>query len=279
MKLGIVDVGGGLRGIYATGVLDYCLDQGICFDCCIGVSAGSANLASYLAGQRGRNRRFYLEYARRKEYMGLWNFLRTGSYINMEYVYHTLSNSDGEDPLDYAALEDSSATFLVTVANALTGEGRYFTKEDIRQDDYRILEASSSIPGINRPCLIEGVPYFDGALADPVPIEKAFSLACDKVVLLLTRPASQPREPGKDPFLARCIQRKYPVSAQNLRARAERYNQAVEAAKQYAREGKVLIIAPDRLDGVSTLSRAPGPLTAFYDMGYQDAQALSRWLV
>ena len=28
MKIGIVDVGGGLRGIYAAGVLDYCMDQG-----------------------------------------------------------------------------------------------------------------------------------------------------------------------------------------------------------------------------------------------------------
>ena len=27
MKIGVVDVGGGLRGIYAAGVLDYCMDQ------------------------------------------------------------------------------------------------------------------------------------------------------------------------------------------------------------------------------------------------------------
>ena len=55
MKLGIVDVGGGLRGIYAAGVLDHCMDQGIRFDLGIGVSAGSGNLAAYAAGQRGRN--------------------------------------------------------------------------------------------------------------------------------------------------------------------------------------------------------------------------------
>jgi len=66
MKIGVVDVGGGLRGIYAVGVLDYCMDQGIRFDMGIGVSAGSANLASYAAGQRGRNYQFYTEYAFRK---------------------------------------------------------------------------------------------------------------------------------------------------------------------------------------------------------------------
>ncbi len=43
--IGIVDVGGGLRGIYAAGVLDRCMEHGIQFDLGIGVSAGGANLA------------------------------------------------------------------------------------------------------------------------------------------------------------------------------------------------------------------------------------------
>ena len=75
MKTGIVDVGGGLRGIYAAGVLDYCMDQGIHFDLGVGVSAGSANLASYASGQRGRNFQFYTEYAFRKQYMSPGNFM------------------------------------------------------------------------------------------------------------------------------------------------------------------------------------------------------------
>ena len=44
MKTGIIDVGGGLRGIYGAGVLDRCMEEGVQFDCCIGVSAGSANM-------------------------------------------------------------------------------------------------------------------------------------------------------------------------------------------------------------------------------------------
>ena len=55
MKTGVIDVGGGMRGIYAAGVFDYFMDKGIKFDVGIGVSAGSANLCSYAAHQRGRN--------------------------------------------------------------------------------------------------------------------------------------------------------------------------------------------------------------------------------
>ena len=63
---GLIDVGGGMRDVYGTGVLDCFIDNNISFDLCIGVSAGSANIASFLAGQRGRNYRFYTEYAMRK---------------------------------------------------------------------------------------------------------------------------------------------------------------------------------------------------------------------
>ena len=71
MRTAVVDVGGGLRGVYATGVLDRCLEEGVRFDAGVGVSAGSANIASYLVGQKGRNYQFYAEYSSRKEYMGV----------------------------------------------------------------------------------------------------------------------------------------------------------------------------------------------------------------
>ena len=139
MKTGIVDVGGGLRGIYAAGVLDYCMDQGIAFDLGIGVSAGSANLASYGAGQRGRNFQFYTEYAFRKQYMSLSNFMERKTYVDLDYVYGTLSHADGENPLDYAALRDNPMAFYVVAAEAETGQARYFDKSHIHQDDYSIM--------------------------------------------------------------------------------------------------------------------------------------------
>ena len=151
MKTAVVDVGGGMRGVYASGVLDRCLKENIQFDLCIGVSAGSANLASYLSGQMGRNLFFYHDYAFRKEYMSLHNFFHTHSYVDLEYIYATLSNQDGENALNYSSLLHHPAQFWVVAEEAVSGKPRYFTKEDIRQDDYRIFMASSCLPGVNRP--------------------------------------------------------------------------------------------------------------------------------
>lgn len=270
MKTGIVDVGGGLRGIYAAGVLDYCMDKGIRFDLGIGVSAGSANLISYAAGQRGRNYRFYTDYSQRREYMGVGDFLKSGSYINMDYMYSELSNAGGEDPLDYPAVRDNPMELYVVAADAETGEAHYFSKDDIAQDNYDILKASSSIPFVCRPYPVQGRLYYDGALGDPVPVDKALELGCNRVVVLLTKPAGIPRSPSRDEKYAAGIQRKYPAAAHALRQRASRYNAGVFRAQRLEIEGKALVVSPDDTCGVDTLTRDRAALENLYEKGFND---------
>ena len=278
MKIGVVDVGGGLRGIYAAGVLDYCMDQNIRFDLAIGVSAGSANLASYAAGQRGRNFQFYTEYAFRKQYMSLGNFMARKSYVDLDYVYGTLSRADGENPLDYAALRDNPMEFYVVATEAETGQVHYFDKSDVHQDDYNIMKASCALPFACKPYPIGGTVYYDGALGDPVPIEKAFQLGCDRVVLILTKPVNMLRSPKKDEKVAACIRRAYPAAAQQLCQRAQRYNESVALARMLARQGKVLIVAPEDTCGVDTLTKDRQALRRLYEMGYADAQKITDYL-
>jgi len=278
MKIGVVDVGGGLRGIYAVGVLDYCLDQGIHFDLGIGVSAGSANLASYAASQRGRNYQFYTEYAFRKQYMGFGNLIAKKSFVDMDYVYGTLSNSDGENPLDYPALRDNPMEFYVVATDALTGDPKYFDKRDIKQDDYSVMKASSAIPFVCKPYEVQGRLYFDGALGDPVPVEKAFQLGCDKVIVILTKPERVLRDSKKDERLAAGIRKRYPVAAEKLCKRAQRYNESVALAQGYARKGTALIVSPDDTCGVDTLKKDKEALQRLYDKGYSDGKRITDYL-
>lgn len=279
MKTGIVDVGGGLRGIYAAGVLDYCMDKGIRFDLGIGVSAGSANLISYAAGQRGRNYRFYTDYSQRREYMGVGDFLKSGSYINMDYMYSELSNAGGEDPLDYPAVRDNPMELYVVAADAETGEAHYFSKDDIAQDNYDILKASSSIPFVCRPYPVQDRLYYDGALGDPVPVDKALEFGCDRVVVLLTKPAGIPRSPSRDEKYAAGIQRKYPAAAHALRQRASRYNAGVFRAQRLEIEGKALVVSPDDTCGVDTLTRDRAALESLYEKGFNDGAKVVEFMI
>lgn len=278
MKTGVVDVGGGLRGVYAAGIFDYCMDRGIRFDLGIGVSAGSANISSYIAGQKKRNYVFYTDYPFRKEYMSLKNFLYKKSYLDLDYIYGTLSNSDGENPLDYRKFMESSIEFLAVATDAWTGKAKYFGKEDFHQDDYNVLKASCAIPFVCHPYEVNGVPYYDGALGDTIPIEKAWELGCDKVVLILTKPRNLRRTSEKDRFLANQIRKKYPNAAKRLEQRADQYNRGVDLAEKYEAQGRVLILAPNDTCGVDTLTKDKEALKRFYEKGYQDARALEDFL-
>ncbi|MCM1524171.1 MAG: patatin family protein [Ruminococcus sp.] len=278
MKTGVIDVGGGYRGIYATGVLDYCQDNNITFDLGIGISAGSANLASFAARQRGRNYVFYTEYASRWQYASLRNFIFKKSYIDMDYVYGTLSNHGGEYPLDYEAIADNPMEFCVIAADAETGKPHYFFKNDFSQDRYDIFKASSSIPFVCKPYPVDGKLYYDGALGDPVPVKKAFELGCDKVVLVLTKPADKPREVGSDAKLASLIQKKYPKAAEQFRLRAEHYNSSVELARSYAEQGKLLIISPEETYGIDTLHKDKTSLEKLYELGLRDGEKIKVFL-
>ena len=107
----MIDVGGGFRAIYGAGVMDRMLEDGISVDHCYGVSAGSANMVSFIAKQHGRNHTFYTQYAFRKEYASFDSYVKNHNFANLDYVYSTLSNHDGENPVDYAAFEANPTGF------------------------------------------------------------------------------------------------------------------------------------------------------------------------
>lgn len=277
MKTAIIDVGGGMRGIYAAGVLDCCMDEHVRFDLGIGISAGSANLASFFAGQRGRNKQYYIEYSFRKEYMSLQNFITRKSFLDLDYIYGTLSNSDGEYPLDCQAVISNPAEFYVLACNALTGETKRFGKEDISQDQYDIFKASCAIPFVCQPYVIDGIPYYDGALGDTVPIDLAMDF--DKIVLILTKPRHVLRTSRKDSFFANRIEKQYPIAAERLRTRADRYNASVAKAIALEKVGKVLIVAPETTEGVDTLTRDKRAFLRLYTRGYMDGHRIASFIV
>ena len=278
MKIGIVDVGGGTRGIFGAGVLDRCMEMGFMADHFVGVSAGSANGASYIAGQKGRNFVFYNEFAFRKEYMSWDNLIRTGSYLDLDYIYSTLSNDDGEYPLDYDAMMANPCGFEVVATNAVTGRPMYFRKEEIKRNQYDFFKASCCVPGIDKPYYVGKIPCFDGGLADPIPYRRAFRAGCDKVIVILTKPRDTVRTSGKDRALAVTIAAEYPKAAETWVNRANVYNRCVEEIFELEKEGKVLIVAPEDIGELKTLSQDHAALEDLYMQGKKAAVAIPEFV-
>lgn len=276
--VGVIDVGGGNRGVYGAGVFERCLDDGLMFDYCVGVSAGSANIVTYLAAQKGRLYSFYHDYAFRKEYMSFNNFIKTGEFIGLDYIYSTLTNAGGENPLNINAIKESDINFDITATDALSGKAKYFGREDLPENNYYALKASCAIPLVCKGVSAGGRLYYDGGIADPVPLDRAFNAGCGKVVLILTRPVDYRKQPGADAKAAKLLKRKYPALSALLESRAHRYNEGVEKALKLSQEGKCLIIAPSDCCGVGTLKKTPEGIDALYRQGYENARKISSFL-
>lgn len=67
----------------------------------------------------------------RKQYMGAGNMLHGGSFLNLQYIYGTLSNAGGENPLNFAKMNANPAEWYMIATNATTGKPKYFTRSDL----------------------------------------------------------------------------------------------------------------------------------------------------
>lgn len=272
-KIGLVVEGGGMKCAYGAGIMDAFLDEGITFDYCIGVSGGSGNVASYLAGQRGRNLRFFTDHIHSPDYFGLKSLLKTGDLFGLEYIYGDLTRRDGEDPLDFPALMKNPAEYEVVVTNALTGKPEYYGREMMQQDDYRLIMASSAIPVACHPVELNGTPYFDGGLTDAIPVRRAMERGCEKLVVLLTKNRDYVRKPQGMRGLYRRVCRKYPRIVEAIDRRHEVYNDNLRDVFSLEREGTAFVFAASEPIHVGTYSMKEEAERALYDLGLRDLAA------
>ena len=206
--------------------------------------------------------------------MSLDNLVKTGSYLGLDYIYSTLSNEDGEYPLDYDAMMADPCDFEVVATNAVTGRAMYFKKNEIERNSYDFFKASCCVPGIDKPYFVGKIPCYDGGLADPIPYKRAFRAGCDKVVVILTKPRDTVRNSGKDRLLAAAIAADYPKAAETWINRADVYNQAIEEIFELEKVGRVLVVAPENIGELKTLSQDHAALEDLYEQGLRAADAI-----
>lgn len=271
-KTGLLAEGGGQLGIYGVGALQCFFDKGVTFPYYIGVSAAAANLASHLAGHRNRTARFYLDYATRKEYMGLRTWAKTGSLFNLHYIYDTLTN--GLDPICYQTLLACPDEIRVVVTNAATGQAEYFGNSAFAQKNCRVLMASCCMPIYCRPIELDGSFYYDGGVADSLPVERMLAEGCERIVALLNRPAGYEKQPEKGGSLYRYLLRRWPQTADALRQRHLNYRRSLQTLEALEQEGRAVLIRPQTALPMQPFTRRPRALLEqVMRQGYADAKA------
>ncbi len=242
---GLVLEGGTFRPLFSCGVMDALLSEDIMMPYCIGVSAGISDGVSYISRQKGRNLEIVQKYRNDKRYIGRSNYRKHRSLFGLDFVFGEIPNS--LVPFDMDTFKQYEGTCLVGVTNAATGEAQYMDAMDM-DEQYSMLRATCAMPLFFPVIELNGEKYYDGGISDPIPMEKAFSDGCDKLLVVLTQPKGFVKRLGKyDKLGARVLARKYPAVREAILSRPDRYNKIVRLCEQWEREGKVMILRPNYL--------------------------------
>ena len=277
LRNALVVEGGGMRGAFTCGVLDAFLQQNFNpFDLYVGVSSGSTNIANYLAGQVGRNIEIYLDHSLRPEFIRYSRFFTGGDLLDMKWMWEVVER---ENPLDQQALFAQNPDFYMVLTHARTGYAEYLRAgKDTIMDGLR---ASSSIPVLTRQAVeIMGEPYFDGGVADALPVKWAAQQdEVQNLLVIRTRPNNYFKASSKgDKFLAKHVVQKNHGFASSLKNRCARYNEAVEFLRHNQQQRILEVCPPADKKLAGRLCKDKRKLQYTYQVGLDTGmQAIERW--
>ncbi|UKS63718.1 patatin-like phospholipase family protein [Rossellomorea marisflavi] len=268
---GLVLEGGGMRGIYTAGALEYFLEQGVDFPYVIGVSAGACNAASYLSRQKGRNRKVNVDFIRDPRYLSWRNYWKNGELFGMDYVFEEIPRRIV--PFDFDAFASNESEFVIGTTNCETGKPQYFRRSDYGEELLTAIRASSSLPFVAPIVNFSGHELLDGGISDPVPFQQAERDGYKKNVVILTRNRGYMKKPSRFSYFVKRKYPQYPNLYNALKNRYLHYNQTIAELEEKERRGEVIIIQPQEPLQVSRIEKNPAKLDALYQQGYRDAES------
>ena len=269
-QAGLILEGGGTRGVFTAGVLDYFMEQGLYLPYVIGVSAGACNAVNYVSRQPGRMKTCTIDFLEAGSYVGLKYLVKNHSLFNMDLIFDIFPNKI--IPFDYDTFFSSRQTCILTATNCLTGQAVYLRERQERARLMAACRASASLPIVSPMVNVDGIPMLDGGVADSVPIRKALHDGVKKNVVILTRQSGYRKPPARRSLrMARIMYQKYPYLIRAIKNRAYYYNRTMELLEELEERGHVFIIRP-QVPVVKNTEDDVSVLTNFYNHGYEYAK-------
>lgn len=271
IEAGLVVEGGGMRGVYTAGVLDYFMEKNLYFDDCYGVSAGACHISSYVSKQIGRSIKVTLDYINDKRYCSVNSLIKTGDMFGVEMLYDLIPNK--LELYDYDTFNKFKGNFYSVVTNCKTGKAEYMKIKDMKKDIIAV-RASSSLPLLSRIVEINGKEYLDGGITDSIPIKKSIKDGHKKNVVILTRDKTYRKSKPKFLSFFKLKYKKYPNLVKAIENRYKMYNETLDFIEEEKAKNKVFIIQPKLPVKISRIEKDKDKLKELYDQGYEDAKEL-----
>lgn len=270
---GLVLEGGGMRGVFTSGVLDAFMKHNLYFHYVVAVSAGACNGLSYMSRQPRRARISNIDMLAKYDYIGLRHLVTQGCIFDPELLYDRFPFE--LVPFDYDAYFRNVShgyTFEMAMTNCQTGRAEYLTETNGNAHRLNNLaRASSSLPYVSKIVDIDGKPMLDGGIVDSIPVMRAMEQGHAYNVLVCTRNKGW-RDTGRDIKQPWFIYKNYPRLRVVLSHRLETYNQQLDMVDRLEASGQAIVIRPVQPVMVGRMEKDVKKLEDLYEEGFEQGE-------
>lgn len=276
-NIGLVLEGGGMRGIYTAGVLDFFMEKDIYLPYVIGVSAGACNATSYISRQKGRNKKAIINYVDCPTFLGIKPLMQESSLLGMNLIFEDIPKK--YEPFDFEAFFNSNQKFIIAATDCEKAEPYYVDKDNLGKFNYsefrntkmlQAVRASSSLPFISPYVEFNGKKLLDGGIVNPIPIKKAQEDGIEKNVIILTRNKEYRKSQIK--YSDKIVQKVYNKNlSEVVKDRHNNYNETLNYIEDLEKQGNTFVIRPSKPINIDRFEKNKNKLEEVYRMGYNDA--------
>ena len=269
-KTALIVEGGGQRGVFSFGITDTFINRNYDpFDIYMGVSNGVAVLCWYLIRETDNNLEKML-YAAKGDYLSYKNIFTGKDIIKFHQMYE-----DGEKmfkpSMEKIKNNLKGKDYIAVVTDAIEANAEYYSFGDGEWMPKMI--ASGTLPILVRtPSLIDGRRKFDGGVADPLPVEKAYEMGAKKIIVIRTYEKKFRRKLKIENYIGALLSREYPKLRKALLVHDKTYNRALDFINNPPSDCEIIQLCPPEKLKSKRDSKNIEILKADYNLGKKVAK-------
>ena len=269
-KTALIVEGGGQRGVFSFGITDTFINRNYDpFDIYMGVSNGVAVLCWYLIRETDNNLEKML-YAAKGDYLSYKNIFIGKDIIKFHQMYE-----DGEKmfkpSMEKIKNNLKGKDYIAVVTDAIEANAEYYSFGDGEWMPKMI--ASGTLPILVRtPSLIDGRRKFDGGVADPLPVEKAYEMGAKKIIVIRTYEKKFRRKLKIENYIGALLSKEYPKLRKALLVHDKTYNRALDFINNPPSDCEIVQLCPPEKLKSKRDSKNVEVLKADYKLGKKVAK-------
>lgn len=270
-RIGLVLEGGGVRGAYTAGCLEWLYDNNIHFDYSVGISSGAVYLSCFLMGQPQIAKNMSTQYACDPNMTGFGALRHCGYYVDYEMIFTKYLR--GVEHMSCQPLIDANPDMEVGAYDLDLGRTVWFRPKEM-DPDLELLRGTCALPVASAIVNFRGCKLLDGGITKMIPIERAIEQGCTKAMVITTKPADFVRKPASKfiRFLMKRIYKDYPQVEKDYQVRHINYYKQINLIKDMVNEKKALLMYPSETVKVNRFKGDHEKTLQLYNVGYNDME-------